>query len=129
MDHLPVPINSNYFMNKAFNIITRLFPDACINSILVNYYPSSTASMPFHADDEAAIVANSFIFTLSIGDKRDIVFRDMDRHLEVCRVTLDNTVLLIFSKNSQLSFQHAIPPSTGLELSTGRISLTLRHIV
>ena len=129
MVHVPVPIESNCYMYKAYKIISDLFPDVNLNSILVNFYPSNAAFLPYHSDDEPAIVTDSYIITLSIGDPRNIVFRKIGQHTEIYRLTLEQSLLLIFSKNSQFSYEHSIPPCVEPGCGKGRISLTFRNII
>ena len=129
--HCPVPIESNIHMLNALQFINKLFPEITVNSILVNYYPELFSNLPFHSDDEPAILADSYILTLSFGSSREIAFRKRDTCSEVARFSLDDRKLLIFSKSSQFIFQHSILLiGQGVEPATtrGRISLTFRHV-
>ena len=131
VSHCPIPIETNIYMLKAMKLLNRLFPEITVNSILVNFYPELFSNLPYHSDDETAILADSFICTLSFGAPREIAFRKKGTGTEIARFSLDDRRLLIFSKSSQFVFQHSILASSLVVepvLTRGRISLTFRHV-
>ena len=94
-------------------------------TVLVNYYPDGSSKINFHSDDEDDIEDNSFIFTLSFGHSRTIIFRTLERKKHVAKISLKDRSILLFSKASQHLFQHAIQHETGV---SERISLTFRKL-
>lgn len=126
MHHSPQRISSNHYIELCFNLVIGLFPDAGLNSVLINYYPIGASKLNFHSDDESEICKDSYIFTLSLGHSRNMLFRSVKTKRHLARVTLNDRSLLLFSRASQYSFQHAIPPGTG---DQARISLTFRKLV
>ena len=131
--HRARPLRSNALIERFYDIIMYFFPYSAINSILVNYYPTDQAQLPFHADDEILISSDSFIFTLSLGSSRQIAFRDAKTRKVITKVWLAHGDLCIFSRNSQDRFQHSILPNLYSEPADQsacryRISLTFRSL-
>ena len=132
-----VPYSYSYAYHKALNIsenplietcleaVNNCFDDAELNTVLINYYPDGSSKLNFHSDDEVEIVDDSFIFTLSLGHSRNIVFRSLEHKIHIAKVLLEDSSLLLFSKASQHIYQHAILPETG---ASERISLTFRKL-
>ena len=128
--HIPSPLSTNKVVQNCLSIINDTFPNAGLNSVLINYYPDAKAMIPFHSDDEADIYNDSYIFTLSIGALREMTFRNKRSKKHLLKLALPHGSLICFSKYSQSLFEHAI-----LELEddrrgpTGpRISFTFRKI-
>lgn len=132
--HAPKSFSSNLYILELFTFISNAFPELMLNSCLLNYYPDSHSSIPFHADDECCIDPDSFIVTLSLGAPRTLAFKQMEKRYSneiVHKIELRNGEILLFSKKSQLNFLHGIPPITGrCNMSHDfRISATFRKIV
>jgi alkylated DNA repair dioxygenase AlkB len=129
--HNPVDFSENRFINEMFEFVNTTFPDFCLNSCLINYYPDLQSAMPEHSDNESSINENSFIVTISLGYPRRIFFRDSRLGTRFCSVLLRNGSILIFSKRSQSFFTHEIPrepTSFNTDDYSPRISATFRFL-
>ena len=99
--------------------------DDKINSCLVNKYSGNDAFLPEHSDNEYSIDPESSIFTISIGAKADIVFRDISDGTETKHVC-ESGSLYYMSRHSQDFFTHRINKSDmGVDV---RYSLTFRVV-
>ncbi len=126
MTHKPNPICNNQLVESICNIVKAMVPDITINSVLINYYPAMSSYIPLHADNEPAILADSYILTLSFGDTRHICFHSFSKAPnELCKIELRSWELLLFSRASQNIYKHAVPADV-TNYSYGRISLTFR---
>ena len=70
-----IPASGNYLC-KILDHLHNIMPDLRYNSILVTKYQSGQSSLGFHADNEAEIVQDSTIVTISLGQTRSITFRE-----------------------------------------------------
>ena len=96
-----------------------------INSCLVNKYSGNDAFLPEHSDNESSIDPESSIFTISIGAKANIVFRDISDVTE-SKHLCESGSLYYMSRHSQDFFSHRINKSDmGEEV---RYSLTFRVV-
>ena len=127
--HTKQPIAANPLIKSCFDEIDKLFPEAKVNTVLLNYYPDGSATIPFHSDNEPEICQNSFILTLSIGHTRTLVFREIRSKKHLCNITLEHNSLIFFTKASQFLYEHSISSQT-LDCihDSRRISLTFRKI-
>ena len=124
--HRPAAISSNVVLTELCNVVNKLLPNFKFNSVLLNYYPNSHSKIPCHADDEADILHDSFILTLSLGDTRNMSFFNYS-NTKLAKVELHPWDILIFSKISQFKYKHAV--GAGLELfRSPRLSLTFRNL-
>lgn len=136
--HHPKPFSDNPVMAGLVGIIHRLFPYIRINSALINYYPTTSSYINFHADDEDTISPDSYIFSITFGYPRALYFRHKfgaKNDCNICTVTPDEWDLLIFSRKSQNIFKHSIPAavdsvdySTTTEKLKARLSITFRTL-
>ena len=117
--------SENPLIESCLDAVNHCFIDAEVNTVLINFYPDGSSKLNFHSDDEAEIADDSFIFTLSFGHSRNIVFRSLKHKKLIAKVLLADSSLLLFSKASQFIYQHAILPETG---TSERISLTFRKM-
>ncbi|WP_144210511.1 alpha-ketoglutarate-dependent dioxygenase AlkB family protein [Shewanella donghaensis] len=96
------------------------------NGVLVNRYENGTESMGWHSDDEAEIVADTEIVSVSLGAKRTFAVRHKQskftQHYE-----LESGDLLIMHKGMQAQWQHSVPKR--LRVKDCRINLTFRQLV
>ena len=123
------PIAANPLIKSCFDEIDKLFPEAKVNTVLLNYYPDGDATIPFHSDNEPEICRDSFIFTYSIGQTRTLVFRDIDSKKHLCNISLHHNSLIFFTKASQFLYEHSITSQTlDCTHDKRRISLTFRKI-
>ena len=103
------------------------------NSVLINYFPGNNGldvnetHLAMHSDDESSILADSKIFTLSVGASRKIVFErkhsseTMKEDLEV-----SNNSVYIMSRRSQNWFRHGVPAPPPGDVIDERFSVTFR---
>ena len=103
--HKPQPIENNPIILRFFNAINSIFPNAKPNSVLVNFYPDLTSHIPFHSDIQQE-VSDSLIFTISLGCSRWITFRNADSKCNLVKILLQHGDLLVFSRFSQIFYQH-----------------------
>ena len=96
-----------------------------VNSCLVTKYINGSSYCPLHSDDERSICPTSDIFTLSLGETRNIDYTNIANSECKESLVLTNNSLLISSRKSQNYWKHeiAIDDSTGI-----RYSLTFRCI-
>ena len=111
-------------INTIIEKISEKYPNATINSCLVTKYKNGKDSCPSHHDNEPFIGADSDIFTLSIGCKRQMLFKCSKNSSTDCIDLLSNS-LLKFSRYSQEFWAHEIPSD---ESKSVRFSLTFRDI-
>ena len=111
-----------------FRYVTNAFPDLVFNSCLLNYYPKSNSSMPYHSDNETHIKPKSYILTISLGSERKMYFKETSTDLNLLSVTLRHGNVLLFSKESQSKYQHGIQPSINTNTPLPRISATFRNL-
>ena len=135
ISHHPKPFTDNSMLTGLINIIHQLFPGIHVNSALVNYYPTPSSCINFHADDEDSIEPNSYIFSITFGGPRALLFRHKYRvNNNICSVTPNEWDILIFSRNSQNNFKHGILAAddstffNSKENLKSRLSITFRTL-
>ena len=128
--HNPSNFSDNRYVREIFEFVNQHFQSLHLNSCLINYYPGLQSSMPEHADDETCICENSFIVTISLGTSRRMFFRDSLKSESLCSVWLRDGSILLFPKQSQHRFTHAIPSvfDTDPYDYSPRISATFRKL-
>ena len=94
-------------------------------SCLITLYEDGESCIPFHSDNEFSLVPNSFIYTVSIGGQRELIFRNTSESLQPRSYTLDDGSVHRMSSDSQYFWEHSVPKSQATE---PRISLTFRHL-
>ena len=107
--------------------ITSDYPSDEINSCLINRYVGPTDFLPQHGDKEPTIKPESKIFTISIGETRDIVFRDCVSGAEEC-LPVAHGSLYTMSQQSQGFWKHRMDACRSAPTDSVRYSLTLRCI-
>ena len=141
--HHPKPLSDNSLLKGLVDIIHQLFPTIQVNSALINYYPTPSSYINFHADDEESISPDSYIFSITFGYPRALLFRHIygaKNNFNICTVTPDEWDLLVFSRKSQNKFKHSIPAadySPDSDISTtsttenlrARLSITFRSLI
>ena len=99
-----------------------------MNSVLINFFPTSDCFISRHADDEPVILANSDIVTLSIGGSRTIRFKQShpvnDNSPDVDMEVTNNSIYSM-TRSSQAWYQHEVLPS---QINEERFSLTFRSL-
>jgi alkylated DNA repair dioxygenase AlkB len=96
------------------------------HSCLLNLYHHGEQGMGWHSDDEASIVAQSPIASLSFGAERRFCFKHK-REARSCGITLSHGSLLVMRGATQQCWLHRIPPMKAVK--TARINLTFRQMV
>ncbi len=115
-------------ITKMVKAIKRSYPNSVINQCLVNRYHDKEAYLPQHSDNEASIVPGSDIFTVSIGQARDVTFSKVnssDQNQDVVKNVKGNSIY-VMSRTSQNHWNHRIDPCD--EQCSVRFSITFRYI-
>ena len=99
--------------------------DVNFNSCLLNYYPSGTDGMGYHADDEKELGAQPVIASLSLGATRKFVFKHKKTQDKV-ELYLESGQLVVMHGDTQKFWKHTITKTK--TVSEGRISLTFRKM-
>ncbi|MGR5519769.1 alpha-ketoglutarate-dependent dioxygenase AlkB family protein [Vibrio sp. PNB22_4_2] len=96
------------------------------NSVLANLYRNGQDSMGWHQDNEPELGANPVIASLSLGETRRFVLRNLHCKTQI-EYELSPGSLLIMAGELQHHWKHAVPKTA--KLKGERINLTFRHIV
>lgn len=96
------------------------------NYVLANRYDDGGVGLGFHSDDEADLVPDSPIASLSFGAERDFVLRLGKGGGSVAKVALTHGSLLLMTGETQRHYQHAVPVRKNCK--SMRINLTFRCI-
>lgn len=98
------------------------------NSCLLNFYRNGSDAMGWHSDDEPELGLFPKIASLSLGAKRDLMFRSKKNapQLTPFRIELRDGDLLVMDGALQTNWDHSIPRST--RVIDPRINLTFRKI-
>ena len=99
---------------------------ANFNSCLLNYYPSGSEGMGYHADDEKELGYQPIIAALSLGATRKFVFKHKKTQDKV-ELYLEPGQLIVMHGDTQTYWKHTITKTKTVD--TGRISLTFRHML
>ncbi|CAN6959323.1 MULTISPECIES: alpha-ketoglutarate-dependent dioxygenase AlkB family protein [Psychrobacter] len=100
--------------------------DVNFNSCLLNYYPSGSDGMGYHADDEKELGYQPIIAALSIGATRKFVFKHKKTQDKV-ELYLESGQLIVMHGDTQTYWKHTITKTK--TVNTGRISLTFRQML
>ena len=100
--------------------------DTTFNSCLLNYYPSGTDGMGYHADDEKELGQKPIIASLSLGATRKFVLKHKKTQDKV-ELYLESGQLVVMHGDTQKFWKHTITKTK--IVSEGRISLTFRQIL
>lgn len=95
------------------------------NNCLINYYLDGKSKMGFHSDQTDILEAGTGIAIISIGEARDLKFRNIQDPEALVVYTLEPGSLFYMTQEIQDKWQHAIPKSN---TENGRISLTFRKL-
>ena len=122
-DATPMP----EIIDKLISKINDEFENSCINSCLINKYVGAESFLPEHADKEQTIKTNSLIFTIYLGEMRDVIFRDSwSSNTEHLSTT--SRSLYTISQPSQGFWTHRIDACESLSENSTRYSITLRSV-
>ena len=106
-------------------LLSNIGVTADFNSCLLNYYPSGTDGMGYHADDEKELGDQPIIASLSLGATRKFVFKHKKTQDKVA-LCLESGQLVVMHGDTQTFWKHTITKTK--KVSTGRISLTFRRM-
>ena len=123
--HEAKPISENRQLVKMLSMLKHHVPNLDCNSALITKYSSGSEHLPFHSDNESCIEKGSNIVTISLGETRNIKFRDILRNHPETTTTLEHGDVLIMTQKSQSYYQHSIPKDFSKKV---RISITLRKL-
>lgn len=110
----------------ALKGIVEKLTGAKFNSCLLNLYHDGSEGMSWHSDDEASLVNNSTIASLSLGAKRKFCFKHKHSPQSVS-ILLESGSLLVMKDSTQTYWRHCLPKSK--RIKTPRINLTFRTMV
>ncbi len=96
------------------------------NACLLNYYPSGSEGMGYHADDEKELGAQPLIAALSLGATRKMLFKHKKTQDRV-DLYLASGQLIVMAGATQQYWKHSITKTK--KVNEGRISLTFRRML
>lgn len=96
------------------------------NSCLLNLYHDGSEGMGWHSDDEATLVRDSAIASLSLGTERKFSFKHRETK-ETVSLMLERGSLLVMKGETQRFWRHSLPKTK--KVSEPRINLTFRSFV
>ena len=123
--HASRPFTDNVYLMHVLSYIKIVMPDIVFNSAMIHRYNDGNSIIPHHSDNEACIENDSQIVTISLGETRDMEFKNKLSGTTKL-VTLVHGEVFTMSKSSQHYYSHAIP-ATEVNKNT-RLSITLRQI-
>ncbi len=122
-----VPWSDTVFHVKQY--IERALADigitAHFNTCLLNYYPTGTDGMGYHADDEKELGHHPIIAALSLGATRKFVLKHKKTQDKV-ELYLESGQLIVMHGATQRFWKHTVTKTKTVD--TGRISLTFRQM-
>ncbi|MBF2718937.1 alpha-ketoglutarate-dependent dioxygenase AlkB [Psychrobacter sp. NG254] len=123
-----VPWSSAVFHVKQYieQALAKIGVIAHFNTCLLNYYPSGSDGMGYHADDEKELGAQPVIASLSLGATRKFVFKHKKTQDKV-ELYLESGQLVVMHGDTQTFWKHTITKTK--KVPEGRISLTFRQMV
>lgn len=95
------------------------------NNCLLNYYLDGSSKMGYHSDEIDILEKNTGIIIISLGETRELKFRNIINPEIIKNFTLKSGSLLYMNQEAQKEWMHCIPKS---DTKNGRISLTFRQI-
>ena len=127
------PWNNAPFLKNISDMVSSLTGHQ-FNFVLVNRYNDGNDHMGEHRDDEADLVPNSAIASVSLGQARDFVFRHADargsgakRKIDPVKLELSHGSLLMMNYPTNVYWFHSLPVRKKAILP--RINLTFREMV
>ncbi len=109
-------------LNNKYN----LTGDHELNSILVNKFDGPDSLLAEHSDDEYSIDPESDIYTVTVGEKRPIIFKNTFDGTELVHEAAPGS-LYVMSRESQAIFRHRIDKDSSFTDKV-RYSITFRCI-
>jgi len=96
-----------------------------VNYALLNLYEDGNDSISWHADNEADIVENSTIASISLGATREFKLK-ANQTGKITSVNLEHGSLLLMKGKTQKQYKHCVPKRKNVQAA--RINLTFRQI-
>ena len=100
--------------------------DVTFNTCLLNFYPTGSEGMGYHADDEKELGDQPIIAALSVGATRKFVFKHKKTQDKI-ELYLESGQLIVMSGVTQRYWKHTITKTK--TVNDGRISLTFRQML
>lgn len=97
------------------------------NSALLNLYRDGNDSMGAHRDNEPELGRNPMIASVSLGQTRRIIFRQVANRKHIVQKDLNGGSLLVMRGETQNAWKHEIPKQRSIEAP--RINITFRKIL
>ena len=124
-------ISQNTYLSEIAKEVKKHMPELEYNSVMVTKYDSPDSYIPPHSDDEECIALDSHIVTVSLGNKREVVFRKKPS----CSGTYRKEVLVTehgsvysMSRASQDYWDHSVPKVKQEDFMGMRLSITFRKL-
>ena len=95
-------------------------------SCLVTLYENGSVCIPRHSDNEQEILADSKIYTVSIGATRTLQFVNNTGKIRETNITLENASVYSMDAASQSRWSHSVIPDHSV--TEPRISFTFRRL-
>jgi alkylated DNA repair dioxygenase AlkB len=120
-------IGVNEIKKELNNMILNFNPKhPDLNAVLGNKYEDGTRYISEHSDDEKDLVKNAYIISVSLGAKRDFIFKN--KHTgEKITIQLEPGSVLLMGGECQKNWKHSLPKR--LKVKDARINLTFRSII
>ena len=103
---------------------------ANFNTCLLNYYPTGSDGMGYHADDEPELGPQPIIASLSLGATRKFVLKHKNPPTNAqskIELHLESGQLIIMRGDTQQYWKHTVTKTKTVQ--QGRISLTFRKMI
>ena len=103
---------------------------ANFNTCLLNYYPTGSDGMGYHADDEPELGPQPIIASLSLGATRKFVLKHKNPPTNVqskVELHLESGQLIVMRGVTQQYWKHTVTKTKTVQ--QGRISLTFRKMI
>lgn len=100
------------------------YPGVTVTECLINRYEGPDSKLPPHSDDELSIDPESSIHTVSLGQKRTVLFTNKFNNTAES-LDVAGRSLYTMTRSSQDYYTHEIQKATDSEL---RYSITIRHV-
>jgi alkylated DNA repair dioxygenase AlkB len=125
VDLEPLPWTQSLLALKAR---TEAVAGTSFNSVLLNYYRDNNDSMGLHSDSERELGDKPIIASLSLGDRRTLIFKHKTRiDLPTVKIPLESGSLLLMKGDTQTYWKHGINKES--RPCGPRINLTFRTII
>ena len=128
--HKPRPYPSLPVFDQIFDVVGKLDPTFTRENFtcLATLYRDGNSTIPRHSDNEWNIVEGSTIYTLSLGETREITYINTDgiHPLQCHKHELKHGTMSTMTAESQKCWEHSIERDP--QRTNPRISLTFRHL-